>query len=85
MYLLWGRGEAYTVFRWGNLREREHLGDPRVDGKTILSWIFRKWDVGVWTGSSWLRIGKVAGTCECGNVLSGSIKYGKFLAWLKTG
>jgi hypothetical protein len=20
-----------------------------------LRWIFRKWDVGVWTGSSWLR------------------------------
>jgi len=23
--------------------------------------IFRKWDVGVWTGSSWLRIGKDGG------------------------
>jgi hypothetical protein len=22
----------------------------------VLRWIFRKWDVGVWTGSSWLRI-----------------------------
>jgi hypothetical protein len=22
-----------------------------------VQWIFRKWDVGVWTGSSWLRIG----------------------------
>ena len=32
-------------------------GEPResVDGKIILRWIFRKWDVGVWTGSSWLR------------------------------
>ena len=28
-----------------------------VDGRIILRWIFRKWDVGVWTGSSWLRIG----------------------------
>jgi len=35
------------------------LGDPGVDGRVILSWIFRKWDVGVWTGSSWLRIGTV--------------------------
>jgi len=34
-----------------------HLGDPGVDGRTILSWISRNWDVGVWTGSSWLRIG----------------------------
>jgi hypothetical protein len=22
----------------------------------ILRWIFRKWDVGVWTGLSWLRL-----------------------------
>jgi hypothetical protein len=30
--------------------------DPRVDGRIILRWIFRKWDVGAWTGSIWLRI-----------------------------
>ena len=47
----------YTVFWWENLRERDHLGDPGVDGRIILRWIFRKWDVGVWTGSSWLRTG----------------------------
>jgi hypothetical protein len=52
-----GRGEAYTGFWWGNLRERNHLGDPDVDGRIILRWIFRNWDVGVWTKSSWLRIG----------------------------
>ena len=50
------RGEAYTGLWWGNLRERNHLGDRDVDGKIILRWIFRKWDVGAWTGSSWLRI-----------------------------
>jgi len=49
-------GEEYTVFWWGNLRERDHLGDPAVDGRVIVGWIFRKWDVEVWTGSSWLRI-----------------------------
>jgi len=27
----------------------------------ILSWIFRKWGVGVWTGTSWLRIGTGGG------------------------
>ena len=46
-----------TGFWWGNLRVRDHLGDPVVDGRIILRWIFRKWGVGVWTGSSWLRIG----------------------------
>jgi hypothetical protein len=51
-----GRGEACTGFWWGDLRERDHLGDPRVDGKIILRWIFRKWDVGVWTGLRWPRI-----------------------------
>ena len=36
-----GRGEGYTGFWWGNLRERDHLGDPGVDGRIILRWIFR--------------------------------------------
>ena len=52
-----GRGEAYTGFWWGNLKERDHLGDTGVDGRIILRWISRKFDVGVWTVSSWLRIG----------------------------
>jgi hypothetical protein len=47
---------VYTGFWWANLRERGHLEDPGVDGRIILRWIFRKWDVGVWVGSSWLRI-----------------------------
>jgi len=54
---VWKRGEVQTGFWWGNLRERDHLGDRGIDGRIILRWIFRKWDVGVWTGSSWLRIG----------------------------
>jgi hypothetical protein len=41
-----GRGEAYRRFWWGNLRERDQLGDPGVDWSTLLRWIFRKWDVG---------------------------------------
>jgi hypothetical protein len=55
MYRVRGSEELYTVFWLGNLRERDDLGDPGVDGK-ILRWIFRKWDVMVWTGPSWLRI-----------------------------
>jgi hypothetical protein len=37
----------------GGLREEDHLGDRGVDGKIILRWIFRKWDVGVWTRFRW--------------------------------
>jgi len=58
---VWVREKVYTEFWWGNLRERDHLEDPDVDGRIIIRWIFRKWDVGVWTGSSWLRIGTVGG------------------------
>jgi len=48
-----------------------------VDGRIILRWIFRKLNVRVWTGSSWLRIG--TGNCDCGNETWGSIKCGEFL------
>ena len=46
-----GRGEEYTGLWWGKLRERDHLEDPGIDGRIILRWILRKWDVGTWTGS----------------------------------
>ena len=52
---------GYERFRWGNVRERDHLEDLGVDGKIILRWIFRKWDVEVWTGLIWLRIGTGGG------------------------
>ena len=45
----------------GKLERKNHLGDPGVDGSVILRWIFRKWDVEVWTGPSWLRIGTGGG------------------------
>jgi len=56
MWHVLGRGEAYTGFYWGNLKERDHWGDPSVDGRIILRCNFRKWDVGAWTGLGWLRI-----------------------------
>ena len=43
-----GRGETYTRFWLGSLKEREHLGDPGVDESVILRWIFRNWDRAVY-------------------------------------
>jgi hypothetical protein len=49
-----GEGRGVAVLWWGNLRERDNLGNPGVDGRIILRCIFRKWYVGVWTESNWL-------------------------------
>jgi len=51
-----GRADVYTVCWWGNLRVRNHLEEPDTDGRIILRWIVKKWDVGVWTGWTWCRI-----------------------------
>ena len=46
---------AYSIY------SQLSLGYPGVDGRITLGWIFRKWDVVVWTGSRWLRIGTGGG------------------------
>jgi hypothetical protein len=42
-------GEVYTGFWWRNLRERDHLEDPDVDGRVILRWLYTNglWGYGV--------------------------------------
>jgi hypothetical protein len=71
-------GERNGVHR-GNLRERDHLGDPGVDERIIVSWIFKKWDVGYGLDRAGSGYRQVAGTCECGNGPSVSLKFGEFL------
>jgi len=41
--------------------EKTHLVGRSVDVRITLRCILRKWDVGVWTRSSWLRIGTDGG------------------------
>jgi hypothetical protein len=43
-----GRG-VYRVLA-GKPEGKNHWRDPGIDGRIILRQIFRKWDVGVWTG-----------------------------------
>jgi hypothetical protein len=50
-----------TGFWWGNVRENDHWGDPDVNERIILRWIFRKLEWVVGTGWSWLRIGRCGG------------------------
>jgi hypothetical protein len=38
----WAGHAARTGFCWGNLRERDHLEEPGINGRIILRWIFRK-------------------------------------------
>jgi hypothetical protein len=40
----------------GKPEGKRHWGVPDLDGRIILRWIFRKWDVVIWTRLSWLRI-----------------------------
>jgi hypothetical protein len=41
-----GKRGVHTGFWWGDLREGDHLGDPGIDGRIILKWIFKTWDGG---------------------------------------
>ena len=51
-------GEETGVYRVlvGNRRERDHWGGLGVDEWIRLGWIYRRWDVGIWTGLGWPRI-----------------------------
>jgi hypothetical protein len=42
---IWERRGAYRVLV-GKPEGKDHLGDLDVDGRIILRWIFKNWDVG---------------------------------------
>jgi hypothetical protein len=54
------RGGVYR-FLVGEPEGKRPLGRPRRRWEDNIQWIFRKWDMGVWTRSSWLRIGAGVG------------------------
>jgi hypothetical protein len=37
-----GGRSAFTGFWCGKLKKRDHWGDPDINGRIILSWIFKK-------------------------------------------
>ena len=57
---LMGEGRGVHRVLVGKPEGKRPLGDPDVDGRIILRWIFRKWE-GVKTGWSWLRTGTGGG------------------------
>jgi hypothetical protein len=76
---MWETGEVHTGFRWGDLKERDHLEDLDVDGRITLKWVFKKWD-----GEAWPRLICLSDRvtwvdcCECGNEPLVFIKCGEF-------
>jgi len=52
-------GEGRGVYRVlvGKPQVERPLGRSRRRWELILRWIFRKWDVGVWTGLMWVKAG----------------------------
>jgi hypothetical protein len=61
MWHAWDTGEVRTAFWWGDLREREDLEDPVVDGRVILKCICRKWGGDARTGELFV----VSAQCIC--------------------
>jgi len=57
----YGEGSGVHRFQVGKPEGKSYWGDPDVDGRIILRWIFRKREGVVGTGWSWLRIGTGGG------------------------
>jgi hypothetical protein len=74
---------AYRVLV-GKSEGKRPIGRPRRRWEDNIEMDIQEVEWGTWTGFIWLRIGQEAGTCECGNEPTSSIKCGEFLEWLRT-
>jgi hypothetical protein len=65
-----GEDRCLQSFGGENLRESDHLEDPGVDGRLLLRWIFRNWNV------DWIELAQDSERyiCECGYEPSGSMR-----------
>jgi hypothetical protein len=72
-------GEVHVGFWRGNLKESDHLEDPDVVGEESMKIDLKRLGM-TWAGLIWLRIGRVAYSCENGHETLLSIKCGGFLS-----
>jgi hypothetical protein len=67
--------EVYKVFV-GKSEGKRPLGRPRRRWEDNIKIDLQEVGCG---GMDWIELAEVEGSCECGNELSGSIKFGEFL------
>jgi hypothetical protein len=63
-------GELRNAYKIETVKGRGHLGDLGIGGRLLLKWILEKWDMRMWTGFNWVKIGSIGGLCELSNELS---------------
>jgi hypothetical protein len=73
------RRGSYSVLVGKPEGQRDYLKHPGINGKIELKRILKESVWRAWTVLMWSGQGQVAGTCECDNKPSGSIKCGEFL------
>jgi hypothetical protein len=61
MWHAWERREKSKMFGWESSKERDHLEDQGVGGKTGSEWILGRLAWGVWIGFDCLRTGTGGG------------------------
>jgi hypothetical protein len=56
-----GTEEVPTGFSWRDMMKTDHFEDLSVDGRIILKWMFKEWELEAWTGLLWFKMGTGSG------------------------